>query len=95
MELADLPFNEEEKKDWVWKGLLADAKGYNRYLNRYAETFLPVLIRFNTRVTNVRREVDKPGWTLTMCSNDSSFEEHFDKVALCTGVRPYRTYAFC
>jgi hypothetical protein len=61
MELAGLPFKEEEKQNWAWHGTLADAPSYNAYLHRFADAFLPDLIRYGTKVVHIGRHPGEAG----------------------------------
>lgn len=61
-------------------------KQVSDYLDAYIAKFkLKDFIRFNTRATALRREVGRPGWTITTIGPNGHASEHFDHVVVCTG----------
>lgn len=61
---------------------------FQKYLEDYVDYFkLRSHIRLQSRVTGVDRRVDgAPGWTVSISTEDGSYQEDFDLVVIATGL---------
>ena len=81
MAYSDYPFQGKER-------LIYSRGEYFEYLRKYADHFgLNDHIRFDSEVTDIRRESD--GWTVSVRHDGVESDEKFGAVAICSG--PFRT----